>query len=872
MSTPRTAVSRADLLRALRLAQGDEASAQRYADALCFHFTPSTLQELTLSGIAMPDFGQSAISALPPDGPAPDTEQRASLRATLHTVTTIDYHADATPAAATPLAPLTAADCHPAPGARLPARIPLMRHARLWPALRASLSQARPAGIDLKRLVERLARAQALIALPLQQRRAWAGQLQVWQDGSEYLKPYHPDFAAVLADLQRLRGEADMQCWQVSSLHRHALPPQPASGSQVLILSDLGALADSSWRERQWRGVLHRLRQAGVAVSVWAPLAPRQVPADLATLAAIHCLHSHASLRRQRGHWHTPEQRQAEHQRLHALRERLLTLASCAVVLGPALLRALRQLDDALRAEPALEALCWNAQPLVGESHISRPLRPAHAPNYRQRLWQHPPHVQQAVLAAMLAQHACNGRFTPAAEALLWGAHCDSAAAGDAALQALIADAESLLLRLNAEALPDQGNAEAVSYARDLLARFSTDTHTLSRHPQLFADLYAISGLEHLPAGIDAAAVMRARQQRADNPPKRPWQLMQRGGDLWLWPQTEPRPAQASPIGGVQESAQVAITDAAQKKRVLRVSAQPQRLGRVGECQVSTPTRTLHLTAPERPAWADEWGRDRFGLYAEFRIKDVVQRMRWIEPGEFLMGSPDSEPGRHRDEGPQHRVRLSQGFWLADSACTQSLWLAVMGGKNPSRFQDDPECPVERVSWDEVQEFMQRLREHLPASSEPMLPCEAQWEYACRAGTTTPFNLGENITPEQVNYDGNYPYYGAKNGEYRQRTVPVKSLPPNAWGLYEMHGNVWEWCADGMRKYESLPAGEVLQDPLGPTESASALRALRGGSWFKRARFVRSAFRDAGTRGSRGGRIGFRLALRSTSPVRPEGA
>jgi formylglycine-generating enzyme required for sulfatase activity len=274
------------------------------------------------------------------------------------------------------------------------------------------------------------------------------------------------------------------------------------------------------------------------------------------------------------------------------------------------------------------------------------------------------------------------------------------------------------------------------------------------------------------------------------------------------------------------------------------------------------------------PLWANGWGDDRFGLWVEFQIQDVVQRMRWIEPGEFLMGAPESEAERYSDEGPQHRVRLTQGFWLADSACTQALWLAVMGGENPSYFSDDPQCPVEQVSWDEVDTFLQRLREQMPASSAPMLPSEAQWEYACRAGTTTPFNLGENITPEQVNYDGNYPYNGAKEGEYRQRTVPVKSLPANAWGLYEMHGNVYEWCADGMRKYEALPAGEVLQARLGPTESASASasRALRGGSWINRARRVRSARRNARTRDDRFDDFGFRLALRSTSPVRPEGA
>ena len=192
--------------------------------------------------------------------------------------------------------------------------------------------------------------------------------------------------------------------------------------------------------------------------------------------------------------------------------------------------------------------------------------------------------------------------------------------------------------------------------------------------------------------------------------------------------------------------------------------------------------------------------------------------------------------------------------------------------ENPSRFNDDTQCPVERVSWDEVQEFMQRVREHLPASSEPILPSEAQWEYACRAGTTTPFNLGKNITPEQVNYDGGYPYNGAEKGKDRDRTVPVKSLPPNAWGMYEMHGNVWEWCVDDLRAYEALPPGEVLQDPLGPTESASASRALRGGSWFDCAGGVRSAYRRADPRDYRAVYIGFRLALRSTSPERPEGA
>ena len=262
------------------------------------------------------------------------------------------------------------------------------------------------------------------------------------------------------------------------------------------------------------------------------------------------------------------------------------------------------------------------------------------------------------------------------------------------------------------------------------------------------------------------------------------------------------------------------------------------------------------------PPFADAWGDDRYGLWAEFVIVtghgSATQRMRWIEPGTFLMGSSDHEPGRFSDEVPQHLVTLTRGFWLADTACTQALWQAVMGS-NPSRFKDDPQCPVERVSWNDVQKFLRALEGLLPGI-EACLPSEAQWEYACRAGTTTPFSFGAQITPAQVNYNGNHPYAGGKKGEYRERTVPVKSLPANDWGLYEMHGNVWEWCADDLRAYDEAPQ----QDPEGP--AGSAHRAVRGGSWFLVAWYARSACRSAHVPGLAGDILvilGFRLCLRS---------
>jgi formylglycine-generating enzyme required for sulfatase activity len=274
---------------------------------------------------------------------------------------------------------------------------------------------------------------------------------------------------------------------------------------------------------------------------------------------------------------------------------------------------------------------------------------------------------------------------------------------------------------------------------------------------------------------------------------------------------------------------------------------------------------------PDAPGAKLGIGVDRYGLFATVQIQQVMQKLRWLPPGEFLMGSPESEErfDRFHTERPRHRVRLSEGCWLADTACTQAFWLAVVGGENPSRFVEDPLLPVEQVSWDDVTEkFLPGLQAMLGASVEVQLPSEAQWEYACRAGTTTPFWFGETITPEQVNYNGNYPYGKAKKGLYRQRTVPVASLPANGWGFYEMHGNVWEWCRDGLRTYGSEP----VKDPEGPQASASG-RVLRGGSWFFLAVSARSACRSAGLPGLRSDDFGFRFGLRSLSPdpIRPEG-
>jgi formylglycine-generating enzyme required for sulfatase activity len=251
-------------------------------------------------------------------------------------------------------------------------------------------------------------------------------------------------------------------------------------------------------------------------------------------------------------------------------------------------------------------------------------------------------------------------------------------------------------------------------------------------------------------------------------------------------------------------------------------------------------------------AWACACGQDDYGFWQAIELSGVQQIMRWIPAGEFLMGSPDNEAERGNNEN-LHHVVLSEGFWLADTACTQQLWVAVMAD-NPSDFSDNPENPVETVNWLNCQQFFTKVNNSLMNDLQLRFPTEAEWEYACRAGTRTAFSWGDELTTEQANYKGTSPYAGGKKGEYREGTVSVTAFLPNSWGLYQMHGNVWEWCAD--RYIGHLTDNAV--DPAGPVEGGR--RVLRGGGWRYDGRILRSARRCANQPDDRFHFIGFRLA------------
>ncbi len=230
----------------------------------------------------------------------------------------------------------------------------------------------------------------------------------------------------------------------------------------------------------------------------------------------------------------------------------------------------------------------------------------------------------------------------------------------------------------------------------------------------------------------------------------------------------------------------------------------------------------------------------------------VGMKFAWIPPGTFLMGSPATEADREKDE-TQHKVTLTKGFYMGVYLVTQEQWREVMGD-NPSRFKGEKKLPVDMISWKECQEFLQKLREK-DKKRAYRLPTEAEWEYACRAGTTTPFYFGDTISTDQANYKGVFTYGKGKVGVYREKTTPVGSFPPNAWGLYDMHGNLLEWCQDWYGEY---PTDHVV-DPQGPEDGR--WRVLRGGCWFYAPQYCRSACRDWCTRGYHLSLVGFRVCF-----------
>ncbi|MEH1901332.1 MAG: SUMF1/EgtB/PvdO family nonheme iron enzyme [Nostoc sp.] len=248
-------------------------------------------------------------------------------------------------------------------------------------------------------------------------------------------------------------------------------------------------------------------------------------------------------------------------------------------------------------------------------------------------------------------------------------------------------------------------------------------------------------------------------------------------------------------------------------------------------------------------------------LFTENLGNGVVLEMLAIPGGKFLMGSPEIELERNYSESPQHTVTI-QPFFMGKFPVTQNQWAIVAALKkvnidlnpDPSRFKG-ANRPVEQVSWDDAIEFCARLSNKTRKTYR--LPSEAEWEYACRAGTTTPFYFGETITTDLANYNGKYTYNSGSMGEFRKQTTDVGKFPPNPFGLFDMHGNIWEWCQDSWHEnyYNGAPTD------ASPWMSDNEKRVLRGGSWNSNPWICRSAFRGNWVRVGQNYRLGFRVVV-----------
>lgn len=229
----------------------------------------------------------------------------------------------------------------------------------------------------------------------------------------------------------------------------------------------------------------------------------------------------------------------------------------------------------------------------------------------------------------------------------------------------------------------------------------------------------------------------------------------------------------------------------------------------------------------------------------------IGMKFVWIPAGSFVMGSPAEEPERKPDEIP-HKVTLTQGFYMGVHAVTQQQWQEIIG-RNWSQFKHEDHAPVNSVNWHDCQEFTRKLRERdkLPYR----LPTEAEWEYACRSGTTTPFHFGKTVSTEQANYHGGWVYATGVKGAYRKHPISVGTFAPNAFGLYDMHGNVCQWCQDWRGDY---PKQDVI-DPRGPDSGAE--RILRGGSYCDLPVNCRSACRNWSDPDHRSDGFGFRVCF-----------
>ena len=753
--------------------------------------------------------------------------------------------------------------------------------ARLFPAINA-YAQGK-LHIDLDKTIDKISRAELLNDFPKKHQQHQTASLQIIDDRQTHLIPYWQDHSWLTAQLYQeyahyqieraVIPNGETEPYRITAESRLVDYQLPEPSTPVLLISDLGQLLQHKQMQegetsipKQYQALLNALAQNGNHVVILSAAPVRSYPISIRR--NHHCMAWEASAKRQ------------DAETLQKQLNLLINLATASIRLEPGLLRQLRLELNHASAEneiPAsVESLVWQ-HPDIKEPHsvaATFSVKAQRELNFTNRTA-----GQQAIaLRAVRQWHADLPREIWDEEILKDESLVDIESIFTEEEQAdFLQDIEAAKGRLQAMLDTEKLQGENADAYRAWVSRMSRRVN--ARAVQYGA---ASKEIQQLQYAIDSSQhqnemgdVYDAKNLPQTSGKKRKYQLYQVGNQfaVGVYPQNS-QPSTGSPLGAFEtreSSIKLIFADSSSQEVDLSYDYTSDKIRVVCDIPEKQQTITLQtaeteltLGLVEKPTWASSMGQDRFGLYADLPIpnkqeKPIEQRFRWIPAGDFMMGSPDNEPERYAEDEDYHHVTLTTGYWLADTTVTQAQWQAVMG-KNPSSFTDNSLNPVERVSHEDAMHFISGLRERLDRFSSPhklQLPSEAQWEYACRAGTTTPFSFGENISPKQVNYDGSRPYNNGEKGQDRSKTVAVKSLPPNPWGLYEMHGNVDEWCADAWQEQlgNSAVADPVLQGDKGSS------RVVRGGAWDSDGRDVRSASRPLYSPASRYYDFGFRLSL-----------
>ena len=777
---------------------------------------------------------------------------------------------------------------------RLPWPEQLVTMNRVWPMLINDLaSPHKTSQPDISRIIRRMADGRSLPKVLRLERQKWSDDIHVIVDTASHLFPYRSDCMRLAESLYKRVGSARMQIlrfldfpggrcegWYLDDSPADEYSPPNRQG-RVLILGDLGVLSNSSSLVDDWIEFVQNLNRSGIQVYQFTPADAGKWSSAIKNILKVQPWNPRARFPRHIGTY----SRDRFHGSTPAQLEQLKVFLSCTSLFDPGLLREFRT-QFIPEAPPELEAFIWKqTDDFVFQGALGT-WQPDRLGSYRKQFRKIEHNLQER---ALQIRDDCFSHFPSDFQAVQGILKED--------VSNVNADESRNYLQamLREEFVPDRKSSGSNrSFFRFFLD--NQDSYAWYQDGDLLHTAFAVVHEEdlkqgnlpdQLPEGFDPDKIKAFVVQ----PVQGFVSLYQKNDSLickYHSSATSPAISVAEICTGYKTTGPPVWKTAGRpwhpvNERVeLNKHQQP--------LTIHTGTQSVECTAFHRPDWASSIGRDdrglfvgvpwlglthvlywqnptaetegkwegdgsvgmdQYGLYGDLDVQGVVQRFRWLEPGTFMMGSPGNEPERDEDE-VLHEVALGQGFWLADTTVTQDLWQAVMGD-NPSSFKGG-DRPVENVSWEDVQQFTDKMN-GLISQPGVRLPWEAEWEYGCRAGTTTPFSFGDNISPEQVNYDGNSPYGDGEKGEYREQSVVVKSLPCNDWGLYEMHGNVWEWCGD---RYQEDLGSESVLDPHGPEKGE--YRVMRGGSWFNYGRYVRSAIRDRNDPSYRYHFIGFRLA------------